>query len=259
MSASSWTRGHYLILDTETTGLDATTDRVVELSAHSVDLATGTVTPVFDQLINPGRHIPPEASAIHHLVDADVAHAPPMEQVWATFAPVLAQHDAVVAHNAHFDRGFLPPTADPWICTLRLARHLWPEAPKHTNQVLRYWLGLQVDAPHPHRALDDTRVTAALFQALVPVLARTVQLSTPDDVERWAERPITFPKVPLWQVQGQTLDGCTRRLPAVGPEKTGKMVTCCGTCAAPSPRRHPPGHPPRPCPSFADRRPRAPP
>ena len=203
MSAPSWTRGRYLILDTETTGLDATTDRVVELSAHSVDLATGTVIPVFDQLINPGRPIPPEASAIHHLVDADVAHAPPMEQVWAAFAPVLAQHDAVVAHNAHFDRGFLPPTAAPWICTLRLARHLWPEAPKHTNQVLRYWLGLQVEAQHPHRALDDTRVTAALFQAIVPVLARAAALATPADVEQWAERPIAFPTVPLGKHKGQ--------------------------------------------------------
>ena len=199
-----WTQGRYLIIDTETTGLVAETDRVVELAAHSVDLATGTVTPVFDQLINPGRPIPPEASAIHHLVDADVASAPPMEQVWADFAPVLAQHDALVAHNAHFDRGFLPPTAEPWICTLRLARHLWPEAPQHTNQVLRYWLGLQVDAPHPHRALDDTRVTAALFQALAPALARTVQLSTPDDVERWAERLIAFPKVPLGKYKDES-------------------------------------------------------
>ena len=199
-----WTQGRYLILDTETTGLIPETDRVVELATHSVDLAAGTVTPVFDQLIHPGRPIPPEASAIHHLVDRDVTNAPPIEQVWAAFAPILAQHDAVVAHNARFDRAFLPPTTPPWICTLRLARHLWPEAPKHTNQVLRYWLGLEVDAPHPHRALDDTRVTAALFQALVPVLARTVSLTTPAEVEAWAERPVALLTVPLGKYKGQS-------------------------------------------------------
>lgn len=108
-----WTQGRYLVLDTETTGLIPETDRVVELAAHSVDLATGTVTSVFDQLINPGRPIPPEASAIHHLVDRDVAGALSMEQVWADFAPLLAQHDAVVAHHARFDRACLPPTTPP--------------------------------------------------------------------------------------------------------------------------------------------------
>ena len=203
MSAPPWTQARYLVIDTETTGLVPETDRVVELAAHSVDLATGTITPVFDQLINPGRPIPPEASAIHHLVDRDVAGAPSMERVWADFAPVLARHDALVAHNAAFDRGFLPPTIQPWICTLRLARHLWPEAPKHTNQVLRYWLGLAVEAPHPHRALDDTRVTAAVFQHLVPVLARTVSLHTPQEVARWADQPIAFPTVPLGRYKGE--------------------------------------------------------
>jgi len=74
-----------------------------------VDLAAGTITPVFDQLINPGQPIPPGASVIHHLVERDMAGAPSMERVWADFAPVLARHDALVAHNAAFDRGFLPP------------------------------------------------------------------------------------------------------------------------------------------------------
>lgn len=202
-----WTTARYLVLDTETTGLDpAQGDRVVELAAHTVDLATGTVTPVFDQRINPGRPIPPEASAIHHLVDADVADAPPLAVVWAAFAPLLAHHDAIVAHHAAFDRAFLPPTDRPWICTLRLARHLWPDAPRHSNQVLRYWLGLTVDAPHPHRALDDTRVTAALFQAIVPVLTQAAALQTPADVAAWADRPILVPRVPFGQYRGARWD-----------------------------------------------------
>lgn len=69
---------------------------------------------------------------------------------------------------------------------------------------MRYWLGLEVDAPHPHRALDDTRVTATLFQALAPVLARTVSLTTPTDVEQWAERPVALLTVPLGKYKGQS-------------------------------------------------------
>lgn len=200
----AWNVGRYLVIDTETTGLHPEAgDRVVEIAAHAVDLATGTVTPVLHHLVNPGIAIPPEASAIHHLVDADVADAPPLAAVWNALGPHWDKYDALVAHNAAFDRAFLPAVPLPWICTLRLARHLWPAAPAHSNQVLRYWRGLTVAAPHPHRALDDTRVTAALFQSMVPELTAISDLHTAGDVAAWANRPIALPTVPLGQYRGQ--------------------------------------------------------
>lgn len=51
------------------------------------------------------------------------------------------------------------------VCTWQCAKHLYPDAEGHANQVLRYDLGLSVpkfDLP-PHRALPDALVTASLF------------------------------------------------------------------------------------------------
>ena len=41
----------------------------------------------------------------------------------------------VVAHNAEFDSKFIPELKCPWICTMRSAKHVWPQAPGYSNQV----------------------------------------------------------------------------------------------------------------------------
>src|SRR5688572_16409661 len=59
------------VFDTETTGVMATDDRVVELGAISI--CAGRTSDERRMRINPGRPIPPGASAIHGISDADVA------------------------------------------------------------------------------------------------------------------------------------------------------------------------------------------
>lgn len=71
-----------------------------------------------------------------------------------------------MAHNAAFDKGKLPQIDAPWICTLKLARKLYPEFESHGNQYLRYRLGLKPTLPeglYAHRALYDCYVTAELL------------------------------------------------------------------------------------------------
>ncbi len=198
----------YLVLDTETTGLDPKSDRVVEIAATLV--APEGVSVVVDHLVYPGRSIPPNASAVHHITDPMVASSPTLEEVWTTYVlPLLSTVDGIVAHNAAFDRPFLPPTDKPWICTLRLARHTWPEAPGHSNQVLRYWLGLDVDAPHPHRAADDTMVTAQIFLRLLPVIMAQSGLGDRLDALALAElanAPIKVSSMPFGKHKGTALD-----------------------------------------------------
>ncbi|HUD11479.1 MAG TPA: exonuclease domain-containing protein [Candidatus Saccharimonadia bacterium] len=181
-----------VVIDTETTGLDAAKDAVVELAMVPVTVAELDVSKGNDQAqqwsigrghdtyVNPQRPIPPETSAVHHIVDADVAEAPLLGTAIIDCAYVVAQHGATTearyicaAHNAPFDRAFLSPLkAYKWVCTYRCSLHLWPDAPGFGNQVLRYWLGLKV--PHlgdayyprsvfPHSALYDAYVTAALL------------------------------------------------------------------------------------------------
>jgi exodeoxyribonuclease X len=103
--------------------------------------------------------------AVHHITDAMVADAPPLSDVIDRYLGA----DVYVAHNAAFDRPKLPQITAPWICTLKLARKLYPELESHSNQYLRYHFMLDVDVPenlHAHRALYDCYVTAALLLRL---------------------------------------------------------------------------------------------
>jgi exodeoxyribonuclease X len=171
----------FLVLDCETTGTDHAVDRVVELGAV---LTSETETLAYaSTLVNPGIPIRPDASAVHHLVDENVANAPALERAVEDVVAVVMQGqdrfevDAYVAHNAPFDRGFLGEhfSAAPWIDTYRAAKRYLPDLPGHSNQFLRYGLGLPVKhqseildpAMSPHRALGDAIVTAALLRFLL--------------------------------------------------------------------------------------------
>lgn len=150
----------FVVIDTETTGLDTTEDTVVEISL--VEVSKNGVIPLYDTLIDPQRDIPATASAIHHITERDVKGKPTLPEVWPTIVSLI-EGAVLVAHNAQFDKAMLPETERPWICSLRLARHLWVDAPSYGNQVLRYWLGLEIDTEVAHRAAADTLVTAHVF------------------------------------------------------------------------------------------------
>ncbi len=199
----------YLVLDTETTGMNADTDAIVEVAGTWVVLEpTVRIEPAFDRLVNPQRPIPALASAVHHLTDSDVADAPTWDAVWRTVVqPALDQADVAVAHNAPFDQKFLPGVDAPWLDTLRAARRCWPDAPAHTNQVLRYWLGLAVEAPHPHRAGDDTRVTAALLVRFLDAVSQKDMSvdATVEDLLDWIAAPLAVAYMPFGKHRGVPL------------------------------------------------------
>lgn len=153
----------FMTLDTETTGFDPKTDRVCEIGWEYTDWK-GASRGVFESLIDPDRAIPPEASAVHGLVDTDVMGKPKLHDLDAP-----APFDVFVAHNASFDTQFVPGIADgkPVLCTLKLAQHLWPDLPQHKNQFLRYYFRLDIPEPYgsrmAHSALADAVVTARLL------------------------------------------------------------------------------------------------
>jgi len=173
------------VVDFETTGMppDAAVCEVgwcdvVDLPESS---QRGIAAPV-SILTNPGRPIPAEAMAVHHIRDADVADAPSPDTV---FLNVMKGTDVFAAHNAQFERAFFAGGAIPWICTYRCGLRAWPDAPSHKNQVLRYYLGIALDeatAMPPHRAGPDAYVTANI----VCVLLKLHPLS---DLLTWSSEP----------------------------------------------------------------------
>ena len=145
------------VIDTETTSFEG---GICELA--SVDIINGQICNPMSDFVKPPEPITVGAMAVHHITDAMVADAPPIDDVVDRYlgASVYA------AHNAAFDRPKLHQINAPWICTLKLARKLFPELESHSNQYLRYHFMLEVDVPenlHAHRALYDCYVTAALL------------------------------------------------------------------------------------------------
>lgn len=145
------------VIDTETTSLEG---GVCEIA--SVDIIDGVICNPMSNYVKPPEPISIAAMALHHITEADVADAPPIDAVIDRYLGA----DVYVAHNARFDRSKLPQITAPWICTMKLSRKLWPELESHGNQFMRYHLGVNANVPeglHAHRALYDCYVTAAVL------------------------------------------------------------------------------------------------
>lgn len=145
------------IIDTETCGLQG---GVVEVA--SVDIENGKIVNPMSDLVRPDRPISYQAMAIHKITEEMVADKPWIEDV----IPRYHGSPYYVAHNASFDQRMLPELPDSeWICTVKLARRLWPGI-KYSNMGLYKSLKLEVETPadlHHHRALFDCYITAALL------------------------------------------------------------------------------------------------
>ncbi|MDG1417064.1 MAG: DUF3820 family protein [Maricaulis sp.] len=163
------------IIDTETTGVEDD-DQLVEIA--SVDWNEGVLENPQQSFVRPSIPIPPEVSAIHHITDEMVRDAPVVLEALKPFqdASIFA------AHNAAFDQRFLGFEGH-WVCTYKVALRLWPEAPNHKNQTLRYWLKLPSPPPEAgamaHRALYDAWTTAHIFDRLTTEMSinEMVQIS----------------------------------------------------------------------------------
>ncbi len=113
-----------LILDTETTGLDYKTEKIIELAMLAVDIDLQTGLPVgpveiYEGFEDPGRPISPEITQLTGITDADVTGQHLNE---AKVQDMVARADLIVAHNAAFDRPFVEARLEvfeskPWACS----------------------------------------------------------------------------------------------------------------------------------------------
>jgi DNA polymerase III epsilon subunit family exonuclease len=164
----------FIAFDAETTGLAAASDRIVELSAERFTLqGDGEAHDAFDQLVDPGRPIPPEAARVNRLRDEDVRGKPDAGHVLAQFKD-WAGGSVLLAHNAEFDVGFLTYEAArhgvqlpfcPVLDTVEISRRVRPDLPNHKLETLSRALGCH--AQTYHRALADARTLARCFRLLL--------------------------------------------------------------------------------------------
>ncbi len=192
----------FAVVDVETTGLNHEVDKVVQIAAYQV--YHNEITLLCESLVHPLRPIPPEVSAVHHITDRMVEFALPWEAVWPQVGKILERADVLVAHNAAFDRAFLPETGKPWLCTKRLAQHLWPEAPNHKNQTIRYWLDIELEAA-AHDAAGDTLVTSYVLLREIEIYLKNGGIDSAEALIRLADSPVRIEKMPFGKHFGSAL------------------------------------------------------
>ena len=162
--------------DTETTGLDIRTARIIEIAGIRVGTHHTGPALTHSSLINPGCAIPGSSTEIHGITDDMVADAPPFRDTISGFAdwcgPALLlgyslDFDLAILEAEHRRCGLLwspPQTLD----VQELAQALRPDIRNWTMESVADWLSVTTGGRH--RALADAELTAELYRALVPRL-----------------------------------------------------------------------------------------
>lgn len=164
-----------VVLDTETTGLDADSgDRIVEIGAVELLnlMPTGRV---YHQYVNPERAMPPEAFAVHGLSAAFLADKPVFGSIADAFLEFIGDARLII-HNAAFDMRFLSaelvragrpglPQARAFD-TLDLARRRFPGAASTLDAMCRRF-GVDNSGRAKHGALLDSELLAEVYLELV--------------------------------------------------------------------------------------------
>jgi DNA polymerase-3 subunit epsilon/ATP-dependent DNA helicase DinG len=178
----------FVAIDIETTGLDPERDAIIEIGA--VRFTERRVENEWSTLVNPGRHIPDFISGLTGIDDAMVRQAPKLREV-AQELEAFVGDAPVIGHNVRFDLAFLGKAGmlrgNLVIDTYELAAVLLPSAPRYNLGSLGGQLGVLM--PATHRALDDAKVTQAVYTRLLErarelppdLLEEIVHLSEPLD------------------------------------------------------------------------------
>ena len=175
-----------VVLDTETTGLSSTGDRIIELGA--VRFQNGAPVARFQSLVDPCMPIPYGATMVNGITDEMVAGAPQISQILPSFEEFCGGA-VILGHNLGFDLSFLyysgaelfGPGRE-YIDTLQLARRMLKTPAKILNpytgkkepdllapyDVLNYKLGTLcsyygVSLHNAHRADADAYATGLVF------------------------------------------------------------------------------------------------
>ena len=166
-----------IVLDTETTGLDARNgDRLIEIGCIEMlnRIPTGNE---FHRFINPdGRDVHPDAERVHGISTASLADKPKFAAVVDDFLAFVGDDGQLVIHNANFDMGFInmeldrigrpPITSDRVIDTLALARRKHPAGPNTLDALCKRY-GIDNTKRTKHGAIVDSELLAGVYVELL--------------------------------------------------------------------------------------------
>lgn len=162
-----------IILDTETHTLNGLP---IEIAYAPVEVHAGKLSldksQLFDQLYQVNQPISYAAMAVHHILESDLVDQP----LYTSFE-LPADTTYIIGHNVDYDMAAIArcgvQTQDiKAICTLALARKVWPQADAHNISALIYLISKGSDKAREllkgaHRADADIILTANILMHIV--------------------------------------------------------------------------------------------
>ena len=164
----------YVIVDIETTGLEPEKSEIIEIGALKTE--GPKETDVYTTLIDPKCDIPEKIVSITGISREMTLGKPDIKKALSDFLDFSAGK-VLVAHNVDFDIPFLRYHAEKHlkksfnnktVCTLKLARILFPQLKNHKLHTLAEHLGVPV--LNRHRAMGDCETTLHVWNKLVETL-----------------------------------------------------------------------------------------
>lgn len=168
--------GDFVALDVETTGLQASRHRVIEVAL--LRFRNGVLAQRYESLLNPGRTIPEFITKLTTIRNEDVLDAPVFADIAQDVLNFISE-DVLIGHNIGFDIGFLnaeldrvgkPKLINERIDTMGLATRLLREIRKPSLDKVASAVGLNPRGVH--RAGGDARLTAEVAMRLMEEAAR---------------------------------------------------------------------------------------
>lgn len=166
----------FTVFDTETTGLDPRGgDEIISIGAMRIVNGRLLHNETFDQLVDPGRDVPPESTRVHGITTEMLQGQPTLAKVLPQFFR-FAEETVLVAHNAAFDMRMLQLKesgtgvrfTNPVLDTLLLSAVVHPGHKNHDVEQIAARLGVSIVGRHT--ALGDAIATGEIFLKLLPLL-----------------------------------------------------------------------------------------
>ncbi len=160
----------FAIIDIETTGGSAKTDKITEVGIVLTD--GKKILDQYSTLVNPERNIPPFITKITGISNKMVKKAPKFYEIAGEIVR-MTEGAVFVAHNVRFDYSFIKEEfrqlgytfSKRQLCTVRLSRKTFPELSSHSLENLIRHFKIKVE--NRHRALDDALATTELFHKML--------------------------------------------------------------------------------------------
>lgn len=192
----------FVVVDVETTGSDAKKNRITDIACISVQ--GGEIVSEFSSLVNPHQEIPQFITTMTGISNEMVIDAPEPEEIMPQVSRLFKNPDIVfVAHNVHFDWGFvnetlaragLPPLENKKLCSLKLAKRLLDkDLRKNVGSLSEYF---HIGIKDRHRAYGDAHATARILIQLLEIAESEQEIHDFAELEEFHNKTFKSFRIP---------------------------------------------------------------